>query len=371
MVIGLAFVFLFASLICTVVKEGLESLINERSELLTRTLGELLADPVDSRSIWCRLFSISGIRRGACTPEVGNNKAEIKEKPLANSSQKAVSLAEFYQHPLINSLYFGDFKQATHRELPSYVAPKSFASALMDIVLGDALAKTFEKIRTEAESLARTKNPTPDANVIAEAGEKAVKVWGANLQNIAAIHRQQIDILPNEALRKCLLTLLADSLHDPGLVKAKLEWWYNEAMNRVSGYYKVHSQRLILVISVVITFSLNINSVVMAQKFIRQEALSRLVVPVAEQIVKGSNVSPRTISPEQMAILPSLPIGWSHEFIASWNWLDPLDWLTLVAGWVGTIFAISLGAPFWFDLLNRIVRLRSAIKPEPEKKGGD
>ena len=35
-----------------------------------------------------------------------------------------------------------------------------------------------------------------------------------------------------------------------------------------------------------------------------------------------------------------------------------------VAGWILSILAISLGAPFWFDTLSRLSRLRSSGKPE-------
>jgi hypothetical protein len=35
-------------------------------------------------------------------------------------------------------------------------------------------------------------------------------------------------------------------------------------------------------------------------------------------------------------------------------------WITKFAGWVLTALAVTLGAPFWFDLLNRLVNLRSS-----------
>jgi len=38
--------------------------------------------------------------------------------------------------------------------------------------------------------------------------------------------------------------------------------------------------------------------------------------------------------------------------------------VTTLAGWALTILAISLGAPFWFDLLGRFSRLRASGKPE-------
>jgi hypothetical protein len=36
-------------------------------------------------------------------------------------------------------------------------------------------------------------------------------------------------------------------------------------------------------------------------------------------------------------------------------------WL-MISGWLITALAISLGAPFWFDLLSKIIQLRAAGK---------
>ncbi len=33
-------------------------------------------------------------------------------------------------------------------------------------------------------------------------------------------------------------------------------------------------------------------------------------------------------------------------------------------GWILTAVAISMGAPFWFDMLNKVVAVRSSVKPQ-------
>jgi len=38
------------------------------------------------------------------------------------------------------------------------------------------------------------------------------------------------------------------------------------------------------------------------------------------------------------------------------------QWLTMILGWLITAFAVSLGAPFWFDLLNKFVNIRASGK---------
>jgi hypothetical protein len=71
-----------------------------------------------------------------------------------------------------------------------------------------------------------------------------------------------------------------------------------------------------------------------------------------------------------------LPIGWSDPVAqltvagfppssdSPWfylRWL--LAALTLMAGYLATAFAVMLGAPFWFDLLNKLMVVRSTVKP--------
>ncbi|RPH79952.1 MAG: hypothetical protein EHM80_06530 [Nitrospiraceae bacterium] len=62
-----------------------------------------------------------------------------------------------------------------------------------------------------------------------------------------------------------------------------------------------------------------------------------------------------------------LPIGWSRES------KDPKALPSDVGGWalkiIGlllTAIAVSLGAPFWFDVLNKLINIRSAGK-QPER----
>ena len=40
-------------------------------------------------------------------------------------------------------------------------------------------------------------------------------------------------------------------------------------------------------------------------------------------------------------------------------------------GWVLTALAVSLGAPFWFDLLSRFVNIRSGGRPPKVEKDED
>src|SRR4029077_6545076 len=41
-------------------------------------------------------------------------------------------------------------------------------------------------------------------------------------------------------------------------------------------------------------------------------------------------------------------------------------WVIAIVGWLITIAAISMGAPFWFNLLNKVASLRSTGDPPPQ-----
>ena len=66
-----------------------------------------------------------------------------------------------------------------------------------------------------------------------------------------------------------------------------------------------------------------------------------------------------TIKTTQAEIPSGLPLGWDNDHFG-WD-----NWHTKTAGWLITIFAIFMGAPFWFDLLNKISNLRGS-GPKPK-----
>jgi hypothetical protein len=57
-----------------------------------------------------------------------------------------------------------------------------------------------------------------------------------------------------------------------------------------------------------------------------------------------------------------LPVGWGSDDTRTVP-RTVGGWATKVLGWLVTAAAISLGAPFWFDLLNKIAVVRSTVKP--------
>jgi hypothetical protein len=289
----------------------------------------------------------------------------------------------FYSHPLIKAL-------ARPGKHPSYVPSQTFALALLDIF------------------------------------SKGLPVTGTPEQRLAQI-KTSITNLPDSDVKKSLLALLMNGCDSVEKVEAKLESWFNDSMDRVSGWYKNRVQVWTVIIASLVTIFVNADTVQIAQKLMINPALRGKIVQEA-RTANGPDTNPSapTLTPQQKADLSSLT-GWTEEFrafhhldacgdqslrgaalteedcraeseeevrasastrpkfAAAWNSDSfpgmhlfrrvAFPWLwavvpTHLLGWILTAIAASLGAPFWFDTLNKFMNVRAA-GTAPDEKGAD
>lgn len=130
--------------------------------------------------------------------------------------------------------------------------------------------------------------------------------------------------------------------------------WFDEGMKRVSGWYKRKAKLWILGIATVITVVGNASTIHIAEKLWIDDALRSVVAEEARALVQDS-VSADSAEAHLSSTLRTLPIWWNDGFPKS-----AAEWAKSVAGWFITIAAISLGAPFWFDLLGKVARLKGS-----------
>jgi hypothetical protein len=235
---------------------------------------------------------------------------------LLQDPSQAGWVAKLYQHPLIQSLSPPNSK-------PSYIPSRTFALALLDLV---APANT-DGNRTLAD----------------------LKAGMANLP---------------EPLQKTLTNLLDEAQHDVERLKTQIEIWFNNGMDRASGWYKRKTQWIQFFIGLTLVILLNIDSVHIGRSlFAVNSPMRASLVESAKSFVAQPGGTNKPMKDVVDAISSaSLPIGWS-EFP------KPDQWPTMVVGWLITAFAVSLGAPFWFDLLNKFVNIRASGKaPEEQPK---
>ena len=319
---GMIFIFLLVSVVCSAVREGIEALLKTRAAYLENGIRKLLHD----------------------TPATG----------LAKS---------IYGHPLIEGLFPGKFSSdstsnrsflARGGDLPSYIPSKNFAVALMDLA-------------------ARGQN-IDDANGAPSSPVVSLESIRANIQNLG-----------NPAVQRVMLTAIDSAQGDLNKAQAAIEAWYNSGMDRISGLYKRKTQWIIFWLGLALAVGLNVNSLTLVHHLYinagDRAALTRLGDSVAKKdVVPTAEEAKALLTAPAAQGLDQLPIGWAGRVLPphDWNgtWTSGIfnEWIVLIFGWLITAFAASMGAPFWFDMLNKVSVIRSTVKPHeksPEEPSKD
>lgn len=150
--------------------------------------------------------------------------------------------------------------------------------------------------------------------------------------------------------------------------------WVESSMRRVTGWYKAYAQKQLFFIGLVVAVVLNIDSIAIVEALARQPALRAEMAIAAVQIernrpdVEHQPPHPLREYHAQFTDLAAkgLPIG--YACLGAKSPCDPgniASWPLKIAGFLLTAVAAMLGAPFWFDLVNRVINLRgSGIKPD-------
>ena len=207
-----------------------------------------------------------------------------------------------------------------------------------------------------------------------------VNAWYAELMGVLSGKpniRNILNQIPETSrLRRVLDQLWEDSNEDIDQFKMSVQGWYNELMERASGWYKKHIQLVTFLFGLVIAVALNADTFSIYERLSNNSSARQDVVRMATDFVNKSEaqaLQPSTTPANAQDITQKidkllkddieearnpLGLGW-RSYREDFAYLDQdiWDWLQRVLGWLVTALAISLGAPFWFDLLRKFVRV--------------
>ena len=322
--IGLALVFLMLSFMASAVREAIESVMKTRAVYLERAIRELVADPGGT----------------------GMAKA-------------------FYEHPLIASLYQGSIEQKAVRRLggalPTYIPAKSFAYTIVDLAIRGPVLQEYAAAQT--------------------APELTVSALRANVGR-----------LRNPRLVRAVLTAIDHGQNDMSKVLENLQTWFDASMDRVSGWYKRTTHYWLFGIGFGLAVILNVDTIRIAEGLWRDKTLRQTIATRAEAIARDTTYQRQLVSSpsyrdtdlarasKELGAL-SVPIGWTDSSWTASTTAFSKDvpsffgfWFLAILGYLPAAFAVTLGAPFWFDALNKIMVIRSTVKPHeksPEESSED
>lgn len=343
--IGLVFIFLLLSLICTALNEILENILKNRATDLEKGIKALL---------------------------LPNNAADTENL-----------MGKFYEHPIISGLYEGDYQTGSNK-LPSYIPAANFAHALMDIIL-PATANNLSGAAGGGVPVPvgtiYSPPPSPQPLKSLEPLRNAILNWS------------------DTPAKKAVVALLDAAGNDIDKAKSNIETWFNNSMDRVAGWYKRRVQWILMALGFLLACAMNADTIAIFKSLMNDPPLRNSLVNAAQEYAKSSpstdtlSALRRVDQNNKILYALRLPIGWdwnenkdagsrnvsennyktNYPLAIPWannaqDWILLRNWLLKVIGWLITALAISLGSAFWFDTLNKIMVIRSTVKPHEKSQ---
>jgi hypothetical protein len=131
--------------------------------------------------------------------------------------------------------------------------------------------------------------------------------------------------VPSAQARAALTSLWTDAKGDPTAFRKSVESWYDDAMERVSGWYRRRVQLVLWVLAIGVAVSLNVDTIRISDHLWKDKTVRAAVVARTENPPLGTTALRVTDVANSVDSLKELklPIGWSVEPRPNGGW----DWL--------------------------------------------
>jgi hypothetical protein len=340
--IGLVFCFASVALFVSSINEFVASLMKLRHRTLLTGLQKLLNDP-EGTGLVKTLYEHALINPLALTVP----PTAAVPGPQERAAAAAPAAAPPPPRPVQPR-----WPEWANRQLPAYIASKDFANALIDIIQSEP---------------------------------------GRYASLTAAIEGEIAD----PQLRQAMLGIAARAQGNLERFGNGVADWFDNAMDRLSGSYKRRAQVMTFVIGFATAFALNIDAFyVLGQLWERPALAAAISAPggadlvaalVAAQRGEPEEGAPSAAAPgaqkgaakpgarDLLDRLNALPVGWGTREFPGWSSVAPLKFIgfyvSFLAGLAVTASSAVFGAPFWFDLLQRLTQIRgTGARPQVNRQ---
>ncbi|HSQ20638.1 MAG TPA: hypothetical protein VLR92_09710 [Blastocatellia bacterium] len=174
-----------------------------------------------------------------------------------------------------------------------------------------------------------------------------------------------VKALPDSNVRDLLASNIATAGSDLDRLRRNLASSFDQIMDRVSGVYKRRLKWISLGMGFVVAFAINADTITVGKSLWSDSSLRAQMIQTVQAVSGGGSGSPPVSANEQVddivkrissvdKQLRPMPIGWDFT---SPDWIVRF-WGLKLAGLMMTAVALMLGAPFWFDLLSKFMKMR-------------
>lgn len=452
--IGLVFMWLVISIAAMQLQEWIANLLKWRSSDLEQAVRKILADKdlatqfYDHQLIrglsrdlqwnerlWQKIVNFFRTRAGKAEIVFEHRPSYIPSNDFAltlfdlvmkaGTDALPVKAAFTNFHEALESLKTDAINLKDKNELKE--ALEFLAEEARAVATSDIGKDSIDAIKSKIRTLVKDKSLKGDVDVLIESLDQYYQRLLAEYEDPATRHNDRslqrlryglVAIgMNNPKLEQSLRTLLigveeraTETERAFHLARSNMETWFNNAMSRLSGWYKRKSQLMAFIIGLVLALLLNVDSINLATSLWREPTLRQALVENADKFIQenpelpasDSTASANSIVTQFQDQLQALriPFGWETESYplqagetcqiipvsanAVWGmWsedtckkvtnapLDSTGWLSKITGILLTAMAAAQGAPFWFDILKKLVNVRSSgPNPSEQKPAG-
>ncbi|MYD08541.1 MAG: hypothetical protein F4X02_00730 [Chloroflexi bacterium] len=402
---GVIFVFILLSIVVTEVNNLIARATKLRAKNLRNNINQIIEDPV----IQAKVYTHPLIQLVKADPIAPSRR--ISPEEAAKVARSAVTSVDWIDPKTFVDVVLNTIKAESDQQL--------FGS-LLNVIDGmpagperRGLRAMVNRVVATGQGMKELRNALPyvqdrryrsDLSDIINQIDEEVSQLGvepsANVGLMAGIRQ-----IESQNLRNSLATVMysADSMD---VARQNLETWFSNSMSRASDNYRARMKGLSVVVALVFALALNIDTLNIAQTLWedpaqRAQLSSELnysvqsgelqtqvdsALPAADDEYRANQAAPANELEDavgtgvaianQLQNLEDLrlPIGWTLQNVGGdpqllndpnnlWNYFpdnNPNGWLGLLAGKilgiVATVIAAAQGAPFWFGIVNRVLR---------------
>lgn len=385
--IGLIFLYLLYSLLATSINELIATIFAYRHRMLEKAIEQMLDGKNYSYYWWDKLFNLfwwifystkkrinknrgleymTGLQYKSffSTQDVsitGSGEGDVTLKLKRSKLNKKAGLfaSRVTNHPL----YLRKAENSILYNKPAYLSASAFSDILTDILNG------------------KDDDASPPPIL---------------MKNISSFVNDSAQVQGD--LKKILNIFIEQANGDVQKFRLLLEDWFDDTMQRVSGWYKRQASKVLFIIGIVLAVGFNVNTIEIAGKLSENQDLRKMMVQSATEYVQAKSKAEGnqpldtslSAAKEKIREIQNLyndtlakvnmmmGLGWNYpaEKVNQKRWwipdfaIKPFNKVVFILSetiqsprkWIGfliTALAMTLGAPFWFDLLNKLVNIRS------------
>lgn len=403
-VIGLVFVFSLTAILVTQINNIISSLLNLRAKNLKQGLSDLVTD----KQIRAKLLAHPIIDMVQTSVPLGARLSDEDADNIANIAETNVTYipASTFAEAIVGILVaeasetlFEPLRKAV-QSLPSSLE-KSQLRELLRIMRVNFSEETLRKVYELIDTITDEKQQQQLLDGLHAVEEELDKLRFNHSQLVPLL--DGVEKIADQQFKSALKTVLtaAKTIEEAQL---KIQNWFDDSMSRVSQKFATRLQRYSFIVALTLTVFLNIDALFIGRTLWEDPELRQSVAATASTFDQARATPPKLtdgtaaaeMAPEELQqqvveaqqtvqnlLDLQVPLGWQYTSVSDklvadslavgfpdprsnprnlWSFIPGnsdewlLLWIQKLIGLAITTIAASQGAPFWFDLLNKIAR---------------